>query len=212
VGAVIRWLDSVMPEPDNRPPPIEVKEAMQRVTRQTAFEPETWTAERAKNVASLFDTMADGWNTLQSAVNRYEPLLDALERGDVGGRVALEVGSGTGLATPAIAARFATVVSLDLSREMLARAAGTRLLADAAALPLANGSVDCAVLVNALLFPAEIDRVVAPGGRVVWVNTRGTDTPIHLPPEDVAAALPGGWSGVAATAGLGLWTVVGRDA
>ncbi len=45
---------------------------------------------------------------------------------------------------------------------------------------------------------------------IVWVNTRGADTPIHLPPEDVAAAMPGEWKGVAAEAGLGIWAVVRR--
>ena len=57
------------------------------------------------------------------------------------------------------------------------------------------------MLVNCFLFPEEVDRVLAPDGVVVWVNSSGAETPIHLPPDDVAAALPGRWTGVESTAG-----------
>jgi hypothetical protein len=57
--------------------------------------------------------------------------------------------------------------------------------------------------VNALLFPAEVDRVLAPEGSVVWVNSSGDQTPIHLRSEEVAAVLPGEWRGVASRAGQG---------
>jgi SAM-dependent methyltransferase len=210
VAFVMRWLESVVPPPSEAPPPIETKEAMQRVTRQAAFEPESWTPDRAAKVAALFDGLADSWNERQSAVNRYEPLHDALARGEVGGGRCLEVGSGTGLATPAIAGHFDTVVGVDLSIEMLRRAAGTRVLGDGSALAFAADSFDSAVLVNALLFPKELARVLSPHATLVWVNTRGAETPIYLPPEDVVAAMPGKWTGVAAEAGLGLWAVVRR--
>jgi hypothetical protein len=93
---------------------------------------------------------------------------------------------------------------------MLLQAAGPRILGDAARLPVHDGSIDAAVLVNALLFPLEIDRVLAPDGALLWVNTRGDETPIHLPPDDVDAAMPGEWSGLAAEAGAGLWAVLRR--
>ena len=57
---------------------------------------------------------------------------------------------------------------------------------------------------NCFLFPAEVDRVLAPDGVVVWVNSSGAETPIHLPPDDVVAALPGGGTGVQSTAGVGI--------
>jgi hypothetical protein len=66
------------------------------------------------------------------------------------------------------------------------------------------------LLVNMLLFPAEIDRILAPGGALLWVNTLAEETPIHLPPEDVVAALPGTWTAVAGRAGTGLWCVARR--
>jgi hypothetical protein len=88
---------------------------------------------------------------------------------------------------------------------------GYRLLADGARLPLAAGSADAVVLVNCFLFPQEVVRVLSPGGVVVWVNSSGTNTPIHLPCDDVLAALPGRWAGVQSQAGVGIWCVVHRD-
>ena len=57
------------------------------------------------------------------------------------------------------------------------------------------------------LFPAEVDRVLAPEGVVVWVNSRGSETPIHLTADEVDRALPGHWDGVASRAGWGTWSV-----
>ncbi|MBA3653150.1 MAG: class I SAM-dependent methyltransferase [Actinobacteria bacterium] len=207
---MIRWLDQVVSAPADQPLPLEIKEAMQRVTRQTAFDPSTWTPERAAKVAALFDGMAAEWNERQTGISRYDALVDALERGDVGTGTCVEIGSGSGLATPLLVQHFGTVVGLDLSAAMIVQGSGRRVQGDANHLPFATGTFDAAVLVNALLFPREVDRVVAPDGVVLWVNTRGDDTPIHLPPEDVAEALPGEWSGAAAAAGLGIWAVLRR--
>ena len=66
------------------------------------------------------------------------------------------------------------------------------------------------VLVNMLLFPAEVDRVVGSGGVVVWVNSLAERTPIHLPAADVARALPGRWDGVGSRSGGGAWCVLRR--
>jgi hypothetical protein len=49
-----------------------------------------------------------------------------------------------------------------------------------------------------------------PGGTIVWVNTLGDQTPIHLPAADVLEALPGEWTGVAARAGTGFWLAARR--
>ena len=84
------------------------------------------------------------------------------------------------------------------------------LQADAAHLPLDDHAVTVAVLVNMLLFPWELDRVIAPGGVLVWLSSRGPATPIHLTPEQVAAAMPGRWGGMAGQHGTGIWTVLRR--
>jgi SAM-dependent methyltransferase len=189
---------------------------MRRVTEQLATDPSSWTAEQARQVAAAFDALAAGWEQ-QTRGGRHAPLLDALDRGasdgPVSGRVCLEVGSGTGLVTPTLVARFGLVVCVDPAWEMVRRApadVGHRLLADGAHLPLPGGSVDVAVLVNAFLFPTELDRVLRADGSIVWVNSRGPATPIHLSAERVVGALPGRWRATASTAGAGTWAVLRR--
>lgn len=172
-----------------------------------------WDGDARAEVASLFDSLAPEWHT-RTSESRAQVVLDALDRGEVGGGTVLELGSGIGAYSAPLAERFERVVALDLSIEMLRLAAdepGLRVLADSATLPVADGSADAVVLINMLLFPDEIDRVLAPGGIVVWVNSSGESTPIHLLAEEVAEALPGNWSGVASRAGVGLWTVLRRE-
>jgi ubiquinone/menaquinone biosynthesis C-methylase UbiE len=187
---------------------------MRVMTRRAAgLQGPPWDAGARVEVAALFDGLAPEWHT-RTSPERARVVDDAFERGGVGsGDTALELGSGTGAYTGVLAERFGRVVATDLSIEMLRLAAGEpghRMLADAHRLPLRDGSVDAAVLVNMLLFPDEVDRVLAPGGCVVWVNSSGEATPIHLMPDEVADALPGSWTGTWARAGTGLWTVLRR--
>ncbi len=191
---------------------------LRKVTRQVAFDPGGWTAERRSKVGALFDDLASEWHTRRRPEHR-STLVDALDRGlaaaptPASRSVCGEIGSGTGFATGLLAERFALVIAVDLSAAMLARAPhgpGHRVQADAAALPVAGGAVDVAVLVNALLFPDELTRAVGTDGIVVWVNTSGDETPIHLSADDVVAAMPGRWDGVASTAGQGSWCVIWR--
>jgi SAM-dependent methyltransferase len=207
---VIRWLDRVIPAPTDPYTPNPNRDVMQRISRETAFEPDTWTPERAAKVGALFNDLAPGWNQRAAAINRYDALEDALARGDVGAGPCLEVGSGTGLVTKLVRQQFAAVVSLDLSLEMLRLGSGARVLADSSVLPFGRATFDTLLLVNMFLFPGEVDRVLALDGALVWVSTVAQETPIYLPPEDVAEALPGTWSGVAADAGRGRWTVLRR--
>lgn len=213
LGTVTRLPDLEIPghtpsQPDGADHPMRV------MTRRAAgLEGPPWDARARVEVASLFDGLAPEWHT-RTSPQRAQVVADALERGEVGtGATALELGSGTGAYTGTLSTRFERVVATDLSIEMLRLAAdepGQRVLADAHRLPLTDGSVDAAVLVNMLLFPDEVDRVLAPGGCVVWVNSSGEATPIHLMPDEVAEALPGTWDATWARAGTGLWTVLRR--
>src|SRR4029079_13150161 len=107
---------------------------------------------------------------------------------------------------------FADVVALDLSREMLRRAPahGRQLQSDGSALPVRTGSVAVFALVNMFLFPAEVARVLADDGVLLWVSTNGDETPIFLPPADVLRAMPGTWEGVTSNAGWGTWLTARR--
>lgn len=185
---------------------------MRRVTRDVAFGGE-WTAEMSSFVAGIFDSMADEWNALRTG-DRYDMLDDAFERGGPLQGRCVELGSGTGLGTARLADRFGSIVAVDLSAEMLRNAPAElahRVRADASELPIRAGSVEVLVLVNMLLFPAEVDRVLATEGSLVWVNTYAEETPIHLPADDVVGALPGTWTASASRAGSGTWCVARRE-
>lgn len=219
------------PAPDS-PSRGDADHPMRQVTRAVATDASAWDPQTARRVADTFDGLAAQWHT-RLRPDRLEGLQDAFARGlplaarppgthppgtrppgtAVVAKVCLELGSGTGFSTPWLAARYPVVLAVDLSAQMLLRApadAGHRVQADGARLPLADGTVDIAVLVNALLFGPELARVLAPSGALVWVNTSGPSTPIHLPAEDVDAALPGTWHGVASRAGSATWTVLRR--
>lgn len=200
--------NAVEPEPFAGP-----DHPMRKVTRGVAFD-SAWDAERAGKVAALFDSMAADWSTTNVDATKAAPIVDALERGAVPaeGRW-LELGSGTGAGTRVLSGRVGGLVAFDLAAEMLAHAPGElapRVQGDASMLPFPDDGFDAVLMVNMLLFPGEVDRVLAPGGTVVWVNTLGDQTPIHLPADDVARALPGEWEGVTARAGTGFWASLQR--
>jgi ubiquinone/menaquinone biosynthesis C-methylase UbiE len=186
---------------------------MQQVTREIAFE-NGWNAERRARITQLFDEMAPEWASTRGG--RQAPLIDALARSGVApGRVCVEVGSGTGHQTAPLLDRYSHVVSLDLAPGMLgltARAGSVSLgRADASLLPIRSGSVDAVAVINMFLFPGEYNRVLRPGGSLIFVSTSGEQTPIYLPPEDVVTALEplfGPATAVASHHGQATWTVV----
>ena len=85
-----------------------------------------------------------------------------------------------------------------------------RVQADGASLPVGDSSAAAIVLINAFLFPAEVERALAPDGTLVWVNSSGEQTPIYLSVDDLVARLPGEWTGAASRAGEGHWCVLRR--
>lgn len=192
---------------------------MRIMTRRAAgLHPRAWDDTARAEVAAFFDGLASEWHT-RTSPERDAVVADALRRGlpaDVAAAdVCVELGSGIGAYTAMLAERFRRVLAVEVAMEMLLLAPptpGHRVLADGARLPLASGVASAVVLVNCFLFPQEVDRVLAPGGVVVWVNSSGAETPIHLPPEDVVAALPGPWAGVQSGAGVGVWAVLHRSA
>lgn len=166
-------------------------------------------------VTRLFDTLAPDWHTRVSP-SRTRVVADAFERGvdsyAVARALAFEVGSGIGTYTRLVGFRYASVLSLDVSFAMLSLAPidTFRVVADGACLPAADDSADAVVLINAFLFPDEVRRVLKRGGLVVWVNSSGPDTPIHLNTEDLVAAVPFDVEGVESRAGVGTWAVLRR--
>jgi ubiquinone/menaquinone biosynthesis C-methylase UbiE len=175
-----------------------------------------WTGELRTEVAAFFDGLAGEWHT-RTSPERTAVVRDAFERGlDALGSakdLAVEVGSGIGTYSPMLAERFRTVVGIDLSLAMLTRAPARpahRVQADGSMLPIGDGRASAVVLINAFLFPAEVERVLSSRGAVMWVNSSGEQTPIYLSDEDLMAALPGQWTGIASRAGVGQWCVLRR--
>ena len=207
-------------------PPIEVPTSlegvggpdhpMRRITRQIAgIESGEWNEQLRSHVRTYFDELAPEWHTRKSP-ERRSIVADALERGLGTGKVdglAVEIGSGTGSYSSLLAGRFGPVISVDLSMEMLTRApAGPshRVNADAAVLPIFESAATAVVLINAFLFPAEVNRVLSPSGVVIWITANGERTPIYLSPEEVVSLLPGRWTGTASRVGEGEWCVLRR--
>jgi SAM-dependent methyltransferase len=209
---VIVELPSVVPAPGPNPAGPNTDHPMRRLTESVAGDERSWTATTASDVERFFDDLAPGWNDRVSG-DPLDAIDDAFERGGPLGGRCLELGSGTGVATPRLVGRVASLVAMDISGAMLRLAppeAAPRVQADSARLPVRDGAADTVVLVNTLLFASEVERVLAPGGAVVWVNTLGDHTPIHLSAPAVEAALPGAWVGVASLAAWGSWCVLRR--
>ena len=190
---------------------------MRLATRRAAgLDEGGWQDALRDEVRSYFDRLAAEWHT-RTSPERLKIVDDALTRGvgAVGAPegLAVEVGSGIGAYSALLASRFRTVLAVDLSLPMLRLAPaspGLRVQADAAQLPLRDGSAAAVVLINAFLFPAEVTRVLVPDGVIVWLNSSGEQTPIYLSPEDLLKSLPGEWTGAASRAGEGHWCVLRR--
>lgn len=201
-------LEATDPEPFAGP-----DHPIRKLTRGVAFGKE-WTRAHAERMANLFDGMAADWSADHVDDTKAAPVRDVLERGDVPRDGAwLEVGSGTGAGARVLVGDVASLVCTDLSWQMLRHAPdlAPRIRADAGALPFGADSFDAVVLINMLLFPTEVDRVLRSAGVVVWINTLGDQTPIHLPAADVLEALPGTWTGTTARAGTGFWLSARRS-
>jgi ubiquinone/menaquinone biosynthesis C-methylase UbiE len=190
---------------------------MRIATRRAAgFDAGGWTRQLRNEVEDYFDALAADWHT-RTSPERTAVVMDALSRGlgAVGTPVgmAVEVGSGIGTYSSLVAERFAKVLAVDLSIAMLKGAPPApahRVQADGANLPVRDSSVAALVLINAFLFPAEVERVLSPAGVLVWVNSSGEQTPIYLSVDDLVARLSGEWSGAASRAGEGHWCVLRR--
>lgn len=147
-----------------------------------------------------FDQIATFWDRGRDRAHlaSYEAALDAVEALP---KRALDIGTGTGAGAFAIARRFpqAEVIGVDIAPAMLeeARKKVPPELADrvsfqagdASKLPFADGSFELVGLANMIPFFDEIERIVAPGGSVVFGWSVGPQTPIYVPSERLRSEL-----------------------
>jgi ubiquinone/menaquinone biosynthesis C-methylase UbiE len=137
-------------------------------------------------VQSFWNRMARSWDANESP-NRTQSLLAATDHVGDPKRI-LEIGTGTGSGAAVLKARFpgAEITGVDLSPEMVriaqAKVQGVSFEpADASRLPFADASFDLVAQNNVPVYFAEIDRVLAPGGRVLVTSTFGPITPYYTP-------------------------------
>jgi SAM-dependent methyltransferase len=148
-----------------------------------------------------FDRLAPQWDAIRSSDTAYAPYEAALEQVEPPPKRALDLGTGTGGAAFAIAHRFpeAEVVGADLAERMIDQARGNLTddlrgrvrfeVADASKLPYRDGSFELVGLSNMIPFFDELDRVLAPGGFLIFAFSGGAETPIYVPPELLRAEL-----------------------
>ena len=136
---------------------------MRMLTRSVALG-EPWTQDDADRVAAVFDDLAEEWSARNIDDTKAAPVRDAFERGDVPTEGAwLELGSGTGAGTRILSGIVGSLIATDLSAEMLHHAPpelAPRVRADASMLPYRDRSFDAVLMINMLLFPQEVERVL----------------------------------------------------
>lgn len=166
------------------------------VTDLVSRQPWLWVFFR-RPLTRMFDRIAPCWDERRAATAGL-PLEIALEHVTTTPVRVLDLGTGTGIAARALAARWphAGITGVDVSPKMIeeaqARASSDReryLVADASALPFADGSFDLVAMLNMIPFYDELARVTAPGGMVVMAFSRGEETPIWVPFERVRPEL-----------------------
>jgi SAM-dependent methyltransferase len=133
-------------------------------------------------MTSLFDSAAAQYDAARPS---YPPaVFDEIERrtGPLPGRLVLDFGAGTGIASRELARRGATVVCLDIGEQMLRRARARSpqipcVLADGHRMPVRDATADLVTFAQAWhwfdsrLATAEVARVLTPGGYwAAWWN------------------------------------------
>ena len=139
--------------------------------------------------------MAPGWDarTRADSEERLAPIGVALDRLERAPSSALDIGTGTGTGAFVLASRYpnAEIVGIDLSEAMIAKAqekaaargASVRFeVADIASYSRRE-PFDLVLLLNMPVFFEPTAALVAPGGYVVTIASRGATTPFHTPSE-----------------------------
>jgi ubiquinone/menaquinone biosynthesis C-methylase UbiE len=178
----------------------ELGQRFARITTDVAVRsPRLWWLFRPL-MRKQFDAIAHTWDDMRAPdhLAAYERALESV--GPPPAR-ALDLGTGTGQGAFAIARRFpaAQVAGVDLADRMLAEAERKtppelrdRISferGDASRLPYPAGSFDLVAHANMIPFFDELDRVLVPGGHVLFAFSSGASTPIYVSSERLRQAL-----------------------
>ncbi|PJE97139.1 hypothetical protein CUT44_14245 [Streptomyces carminius] len=169
-------------------------------------------ADAWRTLAATYAEQAPTWREWSSAQHGYDwPVRAGLARARPA-PWALELCCGTGEATAALAAAVPVVVATDLHAGMLAHCddlPGVRWrTADVRALPYADHTVPLIVALNGVFHPPEVQRVIAPGGQVLWCTAFGPGTPLYVAPRQLHQRLGTDWGIACGRAGHGQWTLL----
>lgn len=134
----------------------------------------------------MFDTIADRYDAYNAVRDRLAPATAAFVADNLpGGRRAVDLGCGPGRFTPLLAGRYAEVLAVDLSEQMIHRARQDRSRPNTTyqqrslldLTPDHDGTFDLALTVNTVHHAgplpatlAHLRRLVAPGGRLLLVD------------------------------------------
>jgi ubiquinone/menaquinone biosynthesis C-methylase UbiE len=161
------------------------------VTNRVVERPAAWRIFRPL-FRRQWDRLAATWDQTRRP-DSFDPIKAGLDLLPSPPSRALDVGTGTGGAAFAVAARFpdAKVIGVDLSGEMVDRArskvtgifAGRLSFqqADASSLPFPPGGFDLVTHSNMIPFFDETARVLRPGGHAIYGFSSGTETAIYVP-------------------------------
>lgn len=192
---------------------VDADHPMRAVVKGAAFGDGSWNGVRAKKVADLFDSMALEWKEREN--EGCSIVMDAFDRIQfTTGRV-LEVGCGTGEVLEVLKGYFDEAVGIDIAHAMLRNSnypEADQANCDGAHLAFPSASFDAVVIVNSLLFPLEVDRVLKVGGTCFFVSTKGAGTPIYLSPYDVRRVLGVKYQAFTSASGNGIWTALHKSA
>ena len=174
-------------------PPLRLRLLGQAISIGVARAPAVWPLLRG-STRRFWERSAATWGERidPDRPEHLAPLAAACDRlGSEPERI-LELGTGTGAGARMLARRFAgaRVDAVDLAPTMVqaatARSAdlGDRVhftVADAASLPYDDNAFDLVAQLNLPVFPAEVARVLRPGGHVVVASSLGPATPYYTP-------------------------------
>lgn len=144
-------------------------------------------------VRRIFDSMAPGWDerTRADSEERYAPIRAALEHVERAPARVLDIGTGTGTGAFFLESRFpgAEVTGIDLSEAMIARAkekaeaSGSNARFEVADIADYRPAApfDLVLMLNMPPFFDQLARLVAPGGYVISIASRGPATPYYTP-------------------------------
>jgi SAM-dependent methyltransferase len=162
--------------------------------KAAAHAPWSWRLFRGP-IRRVFDSLALGWDerTQADSEARLAPIAAALEHIERRPRTALDIGTGTGTGAFFLASRYpeAEVTGIDLSAVMIEKARERAAERDA---PVRFETADIAayspptafdlvLMLNMPAFFARTAALVAPGGYVVTIASRGPTTPFYTASE-----------------------------